>query len=252
MSAEGHDVYEAQHARLLEGLAASIREKGLAQTQVTDIVRHARASRRTFYKHFPDKDSCFVELTDAMSMLLLERVDEAIDRDAPLAVQIDQAIDTYVDILLDEPNLTATWASPSLGVRVIIAQREGVERYAQLLASVVAADAERDPDIEPLPLTRAYMVVSGVQQAIIRAVARGDDLGELATEIKAFMKAVLAAQPTHAHLIRRDARWLSGSVAQAARRASTPRTSGSGSDRSPPKRMWSPTGPSSRTLRSRR
>jgi AcrR family transcriptional regulator len=195
MAVERDEVYEAQHARLLEGLAASIRKKGLAQTQVTDIVAHARASRRTFYKHFPDKDSCFVELTNALSRLMLEQVDRAIDREAPLSVQIDQAIDTYVDILVNEPNLTATWASPSVGDRVIIAQREGVEHYAQLLASVVAADAERDPGVERVSLSRAYMVVSGVQQAIIRAVAHGDDLGELAPDIKAFMKAVLAAQP---------------------------------------------------------
>jgi AcrR family transcriptional regulator len=198
MTGERDEVYEAQHARLLEGLAASIREKGLAQTQVTDIVAHARASRRTFYKHFPDKDSCFVELTDALSMLMLEQVDHAIDRDAPLAVQIDQAIDTYVDILVNEPSLTATWASPSLGDRVVIAQREGVERYAQLLVSVVEADAERDPEVEPVSVARAYMVVSGVQQAIIRATARGDDLAELGSEIKSFMKAVLAAQPVPA------------------------------------------------------
>jgi AcrR family transcriptional regulator len=199
MAANRDDVYEAQHARLLEGLAASIREKGLAQTQVTDIVRHARASRRTFYKHFPDKDSCFVELTNALSMLLLERVDQAIDRDAPLEVQVDQAIDTYVDILLDEPNLTATWASPSVGDRVIIAQREGVERYAQLLASVVATDAERDPGVEPVSLERAYMVVSGVQQAMIRAVAHGQALDAMAAEIKGFMKAALAGHPAAAH-----------------------------------------------------
>jgi AcrR family transcriptional regulator len=198
MTADRVEVYDAQHARLLEGLAASIREKGLAQTQVTDIVAHARASRRTFYKHFPDKDSCFVELTNSLSRVMLEQVDQAIDRDAPLAVQIDQAIDTYVDILVNEPSLTATWASPSLGDRVIIAQREGVERYAELLVSVVAADAERDPEVEPVSLTRSYMVVSGVQQAIIRAVAGADDLGDLGTEIKAFMKAVLAAQPAPA------------------------------------------------------
>jgi AcrR family transcriptional regulator len=198
MTAGRDDAYQPQHARLLEGLAASIREKGLAQTQVTDIVRHARASRRTFYKHFPDKDSCFVELTNALSMLLLEQVDRAIDRDAPLAFQIDQAIDTYVDVLMNEPGLTATWASPALGERVIIAQREGLERYAQLLASVVAVDAERDPELAPVSLERAYMVVSGVQQAVIRAVARGQDLGEIATEIKGFMKAVLAAQPAPA------------------------------------------------------
>jgi AcrR family transcriptional regulator len=195
VTADRDEVYEAQHARLLEGLAASIREKGLARTQVADIVRHARASRRTFYKHFTDKDSCFVELTNALSMLLLEQVDQAIDRDAPLTVQIDQAIDTYVAILLNEPALTATWASPSLGDRVIIAQREGGERFAQLLVSVVAGDAAREPDLEPVSLDRAYMVVSGVQQAIIRAIARGQDLNEIGTEIKEFMKVVLAAQP---------------------------------------------------------
>lgn len=198
MAAAQGDLYEAQHERLLEGLAASIREKGLAQTQVADVVRHARASRRTFYKHFPDKDSCLVELTNALSKLLLERVDQAIDRDAPLEIQIDQAIDTYVDILIDEPNLTATWASPSLGERVVIAQREGVERYARLLVEVVAADARRGTALESVSLARAYMVVSGVQQAIIRSVASGHDLAELVTEIKGFMKAVVAAQPAAA------------------------------------------------------
>ena len=195
MRADRDQVYESQHARLLQGLAASIREKGLARTQVSDIVRDARASRRTFYKHFPDKDSCFVELTEQVGMWLLEQVDQAIDREAPLAVQIDQAIDTYVDVLLREPNLTATWSSPALGDRVIVAQRQGVERYARLLLSVVERDAERDPGVEPVSLPRAYMLVSGVNQAIIRAVAHGEDLGELASEIKAFMKTVLAAQP---------------------------------------------------------
>jgi AcrR family transcriptional regulator len=191
-------VHAEQHVRLLEGLAASIREKGLAQTQVTDIVAHARASRRTFYKHFPDKESCFVELTEKISLAVLEQVGRAIDRDAPVAMQIDQAIDTYVDILLNESSLAATWASPGLGERVVIAQRAGIEHYAELLVSVMEADAERYPDVEPVSLSRAYMVVSGVQQAIIRAVDRDEDLGDLAGEIKAFMKAVVGVQPVPA------------------------------------------------------
>jgi AcrR family transcriptional regulator len=198
MTTDRDAVYEAQHQRLLEGLAASIREKGLAQTQVTDIVAHARASRRTFYKHFPDKESCFVELTEKISLAMLDQVARAIDREAPAATQIDQAIDTYVDILLNEPDLSATWASPGLGERVVIAQRVGVERYAELLVSVIEADAERDPELDPLSIDRAYMVVSGVQQAIIRAVDRDQDLAELAGEIKAFMKAVVGVQPAAA------------------------------------------------------
>src|SRR6201986_4614991 len=120
--------YEAQHARLMEGLAASIREKGLAQTQVTDIVRHARASRRTFYKHFADKEACFVELMNALSDAFLEEVDRAIDREAPIATQIDQAIDTYLGLVTGDPDLMATFASPALGERTGVAMRDGVER----------------------------------------------------------------------------------------------------------------------------
>src|SRR6201986_4259536 len=86
----GDDAYDAQHARLMEGLAASIREKGLGQTRVSDIVRHAHASRRTFYKHFEDKEACFVELMNTLSDAFLEEVDRSIDRERPITVQIDQ------------------------------------------------------------------------------------------------------------------------------------------------------------------
>src|SRR5262249_5521324 len=132
---------------------------------------------------------------EVLSGLLLVAVEQAIDGDAPLATQIDQAIDTYVDLLANDPGLTATFASASLGDRVVTAQREAVERYAQLLVSVVDADARRDPDLAPVSLARAYMLVSGCQQTIMRAVARGEDLSEVASEIKAVMKSAVATRP---------------------------------------------------------
>src|SRR6201747_888623 len=110
---------EAQHRRLMDGLAASIREKGLAQTQVSDIVRHAHASRRTFYNHFEDKEACFVELMRTLADAFLEAVDRAIDREAPIATQIEQAIDTYLSLVTGDPALMATFASPALGERTV-------------------------------------------------------------------------------------------------------------------------------------
>ena len=44
--------------RLLDGLAASVRERGYRDTTVADIVRHARTSKRTFYEQFDSKDRC--------------------------------------------------------------------------------------------------------------------------------------------------------------------------------------------------
>jgi AcrR family transcriptional regulator len=182
----------AQHQRLMEGLAASIREKGLAQTQVSDIVRHAHASRRTFYNHFADKEACFVELMQSLADAFLEEVDRAIDREQPIEVQVEQAIDTYLALITGDPALTSTFAEAKVGERVVVAQREGFERYAELIVAVVESDSERDPRVEPVSIERAYMLVSGLHQTFVRALVRGDDLGPASREFKAVIKSALS------------------------------------------------------------
>jgi len=183
---------DEQHARLMEGLAASIREKGLARTQVTDIVRHARASRRTFYNHFEDKEACFVELMVSLADAFLEAVDRAIDREQPIEVQIDQAIDTYLNLVTGDPALTSTFAAPDIGERTVIAQREGFERYAELIVSVVESDSTHEPGVEPISIERAYMLVSGLHQTLVRALVRGEDLDRASYEFKAVIRSALA------------------------------------------------------------
>jgi len=183
---------DEQHARLMEGLAASIREKGLAGTQVSDIVGHAHASRRTFYNHFEDKEACFVELMRTLADAFLEEVDRAIDREAPIATQIDQAIDSYVGLVTRDPDLMATFASLALGERTVVAQRDGFERYAELIVAVVESDSARDPEVEPISIERAYMLVSGLHQTLVRALVRGEDLGPASYEFKAVIRAALS------------------------------------------------------------
>ncbi len=192
MSTEAGSDREAQHARLMEGLAASIREKGLAGTQVADIVRHAHASRRTFYNHFADKEACFVELMNTLSDAFLAEVDRAIDRGAPIATQVEQAIDTYLGLVTGDPALMSTFAGPALGERTVLAQREGFERYAELIVSVVEGDSARDPAVAPISIERAYMLVSGLHQTLVRALVRGEDLDRVSYEFKAVISSVLA------------------------------------------------------------
>jgi AcrR family transcriptional regulator len=194
MAIELEQSREAQHARLMDGLAASIREKGLAQTQVTDIVRHARASRRTFYNHFEDKEACFVELMNTLSDAFLEEVDRSIDRAAPIGTQIDQAIDTYLGLVTSDPGLTQTFANASTGERIVMAQRQAFERYSALIVSVVESDSARDPQVEPISVERAYMLVSGLHHTLVRALVRGEELDRVSYEFKAVMKLVLSGK----------------------------------------------------------
>ena len=77
--------------RLLEGMAAAVRERGFRDATVADVVRHARTSRRTFYEYFPDKQACYIVLLQEANAVMVRQVAAAVDRRAPWDVQIRQA-----------------------------------------------------------------------------------------------------------------------------------------------------------------
>jgi len=68
------------------------------------------------------------------------------------------------------PAWTLALASP-VGERIVRAQREGLERFAEC----------------------AYLLVSGLRSAALRAIERGEDVSRSGSEGKAVFKAVLNA-----------------------------------------------------------
>ena len=155
---------EEQRVRLFEGLAELIREKGLAETQVTDIVRHARASRRTFYKNFSDKDSCFVELAATMGRIVQEQVEQAIDPGAPLLEQLDAAIETYVEILMSDPAITVRSSAPRWASRSCWSSARG-SSATRTSSCPSSGPPPHATEITPISFDRAYMAITGSTRA---------------------------------------------------------------------------------------
>jgi AcrR family transcriptional regulator len=183
---------ESRH-RILEGLAASLREKGLQGTQIGDIVRHARTSKRTFYECFPDKESAFVELIREWSVGILAAVEMAIDSQAPWEDQVDQAIDTYISALTDDAVVMATVSRdlPSLGARGAALQREGVDRFAQLMVRISRRPEAKSMGIEPVSELAAVMLVGGIAELLARAAQDGTPLADVAETAKSVIKAAI-------------------------------------------------------------
>lgn len=179
--------------RLLLGLAESIREKGLQGTQIGDIVKHARTSRRTFYECFPDKESCFIEMIRAASQAIAAEIEAAVDPAAPWESQVDQAIDAYLGALSRDPALTATISRelPALGARGAALQQEGVERFAKLIVTLSARPGMRRAGIEPVDLETAVMLTGGISELVARTDPNDADLSNVAATAKAVVKAVL-------------------------------------------------------------
>jgi AcrR family transcriptional regulator len=201
--------------RLLEGLAASIREKGLAGTQITDIVRHARASRRTFYQCFADKDACFLELAEAVGDLAREVVGGAVDADAPWERQVEQAVDAYLGLLAADPKMAVAVSSelPTLGAPWLAIRNAGIERFASLVVDMSRSPSMRADGIEPMSIETAVLIVAGLDGMVARAVRREESILDLAPTAKTIVKAVFVG-----HRARRTSVGGNGTAASPSRR----------------------------------
>ena len=179
--------------RLLEGLAESIREKGYLDTKIADIVRHARTSRRTFYEHFADKEQCFFELVKVGGALLREQVAAAVEPVASWDVQIDQAIDAYIAALTLDPQMTLSFSRelPALGHRGSDLRREAMDRFAEMTMLLVNTEENRRDGIGPITMDEAVALTGGINEVVLRAVERGQDLRPIAEVAKAMIRAIL-------------------------------------------------------------
>lgn len=184
-------------ARLTGGLAEAIAEKGYAASTIADVVRHARVSKRTFYEHFADKETCFLalysETTDALLTLIADEVARAEGGwDARLAT----AARAYFDRLAAEPELIRTGLIEiqAAGPAARALRRDVQRRYADMLRALSEEAAAEDPAVTPLSPVLATAVVGGIDEMMLEAVEAGHEqhLDELAGAAIELIRAVLA------------------------------------------------------------
>jgi AcrR family transcriptional regulator len=181
--------------RLIAAMATSIEEKGYRDTTVADVVRIARTSRRTFYEHFEDRETCFLALFDATNDATMEQIATAVHPDRPPEEQVDQALGAYIDSVMGRPALYRSFVRelPGLGQAGADRQLGVVERFAHLLVDLVESGRRAQPDILPRPLTvdTAIMIVGGLRELAVISLQHGRDVRELRDAASATIKAIL-------------------------------------------------------------
>jgi AcrR family transcriptional regulator len=167
--------------RLLDGLAASITERGYRASTVADIVRHARTSKRTFYGQFAGKEECFLELLQADVEKLGERIAGAVDPESDWQNQIRQAVEAYVGHIESRPALTLSWIRelPSLGAVARPAQRRGLQLLSNLLVDLSASPGFRRAELPPLTGALAVILLGGLRELTALAVEDGRPVREI-------------------------------------------------------------------------
>ncbi|WP_418960280.1 TetR/AcrR family transcriptional regulator [Streptomyces tritici] len=176
--------------RLLDGLAQAIREHGLQGAKVTDIVSHARTSKRTFYQLFADKEDCLVELAESWAAGLRRAVEAAVDDEAPWDAQIDGAVDAFLAAVAREPALAVVvWRDlPALGGRAADLRERDLERYAAFYRELSRSPAMRRAGGRPLSRETAVVLAGGLSELLDRCVRTGRPLESAAGPMKEAVK----------------------------------------------------------------
>ena len=181
------------HDRLLEGMEAAVNEKGFAETTISDITRHARVSKRTFYEHFATKQECLLALYKAASERALARIADSIDPALGFDAQITKTATVYFSAMAESPSQLRT-----LLVEILAAGPRGLEvrrgihrRYAELLCQLVDSVRGKGQQRYVLTPLMATAVVSGLHELLLEAIEEGrpERVGELSESAAEMLRA---------------------------------------------------------------
>jgi AcrR family transcriptional regulator len=181
-----HEDADGFRRRLLDGLAASIAEKGYQATTIADIVRGARTSRRTFYESFSSKEACYIALLTAANTAMVHQISASVDQTAPWAIQVRQAIEAWIACAESEPAIMLSWIRdvPSLGSTARRLQREMMEAFIDMIQTLCDTDSWRAAGIGPVSRQLAIMLLGGLRELTASTVEDGGRISDV-TEVAA-------------------------------------------------------------------
>ena len=127
-------VSASQRERLLRAMGRCVSERGYNDTTIADIVRVARTSRTVFYRHFVDKEQCFLETYREMTRTRIGASLAAADAVDGWREKLEAGINAYFQWMAEHPEVAVTTV-----VEVHRAGRAALEARGRALAEWTGA-----------------------------------------------------------------------------------------------------------------
>ena len=171
-----------QRERLFAAMVATVAEKGYEATTVADLVKLSGVSRSAFYRHFEDKQACFLAAVEAMVEPTLRKLggDESVP---PGIERARKAFHALIELIVDQAA-----AAKMCIVEVYAAGPEGaalVDRSMDQATALTASLLEQVPERKGMPPELVRAIVGGIQKVIHKRLYRGkeEELLELAPQL---------------------------------------------------------------------
>lgn len=170
-------IVESQRDRIVAAMVNLCAIKGYSQLSIADLARGAGISKSTFYKHFRDKEACFLETYDTVTGLFVTDTLTAYATDLPdWPEQFLLAVEMAFGYMADHPQEAKVST-----VDVMIAGPVAMERYSaarRMLATNFDNGRSFEGVNSDVPVAMASAVISGGAQ-LIRRMLLTDRAAEL-------------------------------------------------------------------------
>ena len=182
---------EQQRRRLLEAARAELRRSDFGSVRVSDVVRTAGMSSRSFYDHFASKEDLLIALIHETGSEILAELEQVFATEPDPIARVDRALDAYLAAFAGTPlDLEKLGESASGRVQKLL------RHYVGEIAVRVQRELERvwregiirrEPD--PLVLEVLLLGLLGLASRYV-AEGRADELASLQPRLSLFLRRV--------------------------------------------------------------
>jgi AcrR family transcriptional regulator len=141
-----------QRRRILRAVGELVAKRGYGDVTVELIVKRARVSYKTFYKHFSGKEECFFALFDRAFSSTEETIRERLaEQPLPWPEQVALALRTWTELIVADPIISRAVIveAPTVGPGIL----ERYERATKAFVPLFRAGREFNPRGDELPAT---------------------------------------------------------------------------------------------------
>jgi AcrR family transcriptional regulator len=172
-----------QRIGLVMAMIDAVGQNGYRATTVADVIARAGVSRKTFYKHFANKQECFVATYDLISAETLRRVAHAYRGAEGRGARAQAAIGALFEGATESPEALrlATVEIGALGSVGIERRDRSIIAYQRFVVDA----GESAPGEGTMPEVAARAVVGGLNWILYRLVSSGSraELLELVPDV---------------------------------------------------------------------
>ncbi len=161
-------IVQNQRERIVTALVDTVAERGYNATTVAHITKAASVSRRTFYEHFADKETCFLAAYEMVADHIRASMQAAAESFEEWPQKVRAALATMLRFLAGEPELARICMIEPVaaGGEIAARHRASMQGLVEILKAGRPEHGER-----PLPEATEETLVGGIVSLIVREIS---------------------------------------------------------------------------------